>query len=400
MPRFLQALLAWARRRPGLAFCGVLGLAAVGYWQFAAPAPVVRQVSARPSPVPGLGAERALMERTLLDVQRSHEDLRLQLQEHQRAMTALQRAQETAERERLAQAQVQDKRLEDALARAHQAASTPPPPTPAVRTPRTAPPAAPVPVVVPQASPPVAKPPTIHILRREKASSFAGPPPAITRADTPQMPAGSYAAGRLVTGVMATSRAGGALPVLFAVTQPFAGPYQLGGPGVRPRATALPVDGCLMLGKAQADLGSQRVIVQLEFLSCVFPDGATFERSVKGYATGEDGTLGLYGQLETRDSAYLARTFLTSLMSGAAEAFALAKRTTVVTPFGGSQSTTTGNAGEMAGFSALAHASAQLSQFYLEQAERLMPVLWSPSGTNAHLVLQEGLSLEGLPTSL
>ena len=32
---------------------------------------------------------------------------------------------------------------------------------------------------------------------------------------------------------------------------------------------------------------------------------------------------------------YLARTFLTSLMAGASEAFALAKRTTIVTPLGG-----------------------------------------------------------------
>jgi conjugal transfer pilus assembly protein TraB len=142
------------------------------------------------------------------------------------------------------------------------------------------------------------------------------------------------------------------------------------------------------------------VLVQLDTLSCVFPDGATFERPLKGYATGEDGTLGLFGQLETRDSAYLARTFLTSLLSGAAEAFALAKRTVVVTPFGGTQSTIQGGAvGETAGFSALASATAQLSQFYLQQAAQLLPVLWAPSGTRARLILQEGLPLEGLPTS-
>ena len=78
----------------------------------------------------------------------------------------------------------------------------------------------------------------------------------------------------------------------------------------------MPIAGCLILGKAQADLASARVLVQLDTLSCVFPDGATFERPLKGYATGVDGTLGLPGRLETRDAAYLARTFLTSLDGG------------------------------------------------------------------------------------
>ena len=139
------------------------------------------------------------------------------------------------------------------------------------------------------------------------------------------------------------------------------------------------------------------MLAQLDTLSCVFPDGATFERPLKGYATGVDGTLGLPGRLETRDAAYLARTFLTSLMAGASEAFALAKRTTIVTPLGGTITTQTGQVGETAGFAALAQAAAQLSQFYLQQAERLMPVLWTESGSPAHLVLQEGLALDGLP---
>ena len=73
-----------------------------------------------------------------------------------------------------------------------------------------------------------------------------------------------------------------------------------------------------MLGKAHADLArALRVVVQLTTLSCVFPDGQTFERPLVGYATGQDGTLGLPGRLETREGAYLAKTFLTSLLAGA-----------------------------------------------------------------------------------
>jgi conjugal transfer pilus assembly protein TraB len=403
MPVFLQALLQWTRRRPALALLLGGGVGLLAYWQLQ-PAPVARPKVAQAQAVPGLGAERAILEKTLLDVQKDNEQLRLTLQEQQRTLQQMQQTQATAERERQAAAQAQEQRLEDLVRRAQQTQTARPAPKPKLQP-------APAPPVTRTASTPTAvvpEPPAgvvpraagIQILRSSTAASFAGPPPSAARADTPYLPAGAYAEGRLVTGVFATSRQGGALPVLFAVTKPFDGLFQLQGPGLRPLATALPVEGCLILGKAQADLGSQRVLVQLDTLSCVFPDGATFERPLKGYATGEDGTLGLFGQLETRDSAYLARTFLTSLLSGAAEAFALAKRTVVVTPFGGTQSTLQGGAvGETAGFSALASATAQLSQFYLQQAAQLLPVLWAPSGTRARLILQEGLPLEGLPTA-
>jgi hypothetical protein len=193
--------------------------------------------------------------------------------------------------------------------------------------------------------------------------------------------------GRLLTGLFATTRAGGALPALFAVETAFTGPNQ----------TAIPLQGCLVIGKAQADLGALRALVQLDTLACVLPNGQTFERKVTGYATGQDATLGIPGRLEHRASRYLATTFMASLVSGAAEAFARAEATTVVTPLGGSLSTVTGDVGKFGAFSALATASARLADFYLGQAEQLLPVVWVEAGKPVHLVLQQGLTIEGLP---
>jgi hypothetical protein len=403
MPVFLQAFQAWTRRRPVLALLlgGLIG--GVVYWQLIPPAPVGRPAVVKAQTLPGLGGERAVMEKTLLDVQKANEQLRLTLDEQQRTLHQLQQTQVTAERDRQAAAEAQDKHLDVMLKQAQQAQQAARQQAPAPR-PKPQPKPTAIPVEerkAPNETPPggAQKPALIHILRHDKAPSFAGLPPSITRAETPFLPAGSYAHGRVVTGVFATSRSGGALPVVFAVTREFSGPLQLGGPGVNARATALPIAGCLMLGKAQADLGSQRVIIQLETLSCVFPDLATFERPLKGFATGVDGTLGILGKLETHDSAYLAKTFLTSMLAGAAEAFRLAKQTTITTPLGGAMTTQGSHVGETAGFAALANASVQLSQFYLQQASQLLPTLWVESGVEARLVLQEGLSLDGLPTT-
>ena len=403
MPLFLHALLAWSRRRPAVALLGSGLLGWLLYGHLSPAPPVTRPVVAKAQTVPGVGAERAVMEKTLLDVQKDNATLKGALQDQERTLHQIQQAQQAAERERQAAMQAQEHRLEEILTRAQQAQR--PPQAPAPRpTPKPQP--QPAPVVVPRPAPREER----HRLPASRASKSAfcavtkrprlrDRLPRSRAATRPICRPGSYAEGRLVTGVFATSRLGGALPVLFAVTRNFHGPFQLRGPGLGPLATALPIEGCLILGKAQADLASARVLVQLDTLSCVFPDGATFERPIKGYATGVDGTLGLPGRLETRDAAYLARTFLTSLMAGASEAFALAKRTTIVTPLGGTFTTQTGQVGETAGFAALAQTAAQLSQFYLQQAERLMPVLWTDSGSPAHLVLQEGLALDGLPTT-
>jgi hypothetical protein len=69
----------------------------------------------------------------------------------------------------------------------------------------------------------------------------------------------------------------------------------------------------------------------------------------------------------------------------------------VVTPLGGSLNTVTGDVGKFAAFSALATASTRMADFYLGQAEQLLPVVWVEAGKLAHLVLQQGLTIEGLP---
>jgi conjugal transfer pilus assembly protein TraB len=307
----------------------------------------------------------------------------------------MQQAQAGDARERQAAAQAQEQKLEEILKRAQQLPKPTPQPVRVVtKTPLPAAKSAPV-----AADPPVPHDAgvKVRILRSDKAASFAGPPPAANRGDVAYLPAGSFAHARVITGAIATSRAGGALPVLFSAVGPFQPPWQLQGPGVFPVRTEMPAQGCFVLGKAQADLGANRVLVQVDLLSCVMPDAATFEVPIRGYVVDVDGSLGMVGRLETHDSAVLAKTFLTSLLAGAAESFKLAKQSSITTPLGGTITTQQGQYGEAAGFAALANASAQLSQFYLSQASQLLPTLALDAGQAARVVLQEGVSFDGFP---
>src|SRR5713101_5640668 len=120
MPMFVQALVAWSRRRPVLAFLGSGIVGWLIYTQVAPAAPIARPRVAKAQSVPGIGAERAVMEKTLLDVQKENAQLRGSLQEQERTLHQIQQAQQAAERERQAAAQAQEQRLEEVLKRAQQ----------------------------------------------------------------------------------------------------------------------------------------------------------------------------------------------------------------------------------------------------------------------------------------
>jgi hypothetical protein len=377
MPVWLRALLRWGRQHPGaVVFLAALG-GLVGYWQLqpVRPAPP-RPTPAGAQPFTGTLPAQVSLESALATVQRENEQLKQILAEQQRTLARMERDQQTRQHDYAAQAQRLEETLRQALATAE------------LERQRAPAPVAAVPVRSPT---PPKPPPVLRILRPTKEPPLP-PAPMVPAAPAPtwvQLPAGSFVRGRLLTGLFATTHAGGALPALFAVREAFTGPNQ----------TAIPLQGCLALGKAQADLASLRAIVQLTTLACVWPDGRTFEQSVAGYVTGRDGTLGVPGRLEQRAGAYLGRTFLASLVAGAAEAFAAAERTTQVTPLGGNQSAVTGDTGKFAAFSALSTASARMADFYLAQAEQLLPVVWVESGQDVQLVLQQGVTLEGLPAT-
>jgi hypothetical protein len=176
--------------------------------------------------------------------------------------------------------------------------------------------------------------------------------------------------------VLATARREGALPVLLALETPFGGPDQ----------AALPLSGCLAIGKAAADLASQRVLVQLVRLSCLLPDATVFERPMTGYVTGDDADFGIPGERVLRTGAFLSNVAMASLVA-ASEAFARTQTSTADTVIA------------QVGGTALQQSTQRLVDFFLDRAEEQIPAIWVRSGTQVRLVLQEGVTVEGLPAT-
>ena len=227
-------------------------------------------------------------------------------------------------------------------------------------------------------APAPAPPPRLRILRPEGgevAPASATPPTQPTGGPWVRLPVGSLVTGELLTGAFATKVRGDALPVLVQLRSAYTGPND----------TEIPLEGCLMIGKATADLQSVRARVEAVSLSCVLPDGTSFERGVKGYFTGEDGTLGVPGRWEFRSGRWLANlvSAMGTTAAGVYADVAIAREL--------------GTAGAILGDVGTSETTTRIQEFFLERAEEILPVVWVESQTPVYVVMLEGLTIEGLP---
>jgi type IV secretory pathway VirB10-like protein len=246
-------------------------------------------------------------------------------------------------------------------------------------------------------APPAAKQFELRVIGTPNKDTAAKRLPArLHQEDTAYLGEASVAPARMMTGILASGRgspnppgAEGDSPVLLSITGPFDSAWMLHGPGQNPEPTSVPVQGCRMFGWARADLAKGRVDIHLYLLVCVMPDKSTYPVRIRGYVADKDGSAGLVGRLETRDSAMVAKAILTGLIQETASLIGLAKSSVVVTSNAG---------GYQQPFTGVQNSIQQISQYFLDQARMLGPVLWVESGTPAQVVLLEGVALEGYPT--
>ena len=204
------------------------------------------------------------------------------------------------------------------------------------------------------------------------------PAPVVKAAPSPpprwvRLPAGSFVAGRLLSGVYATARKNAAMPVLVAVRTAYTGPNR----------RRVPLEGCLAIGKASADLASERALIQLTTLSCVLPSGESVEREVKGYVMAEDGTLGAVGKVARHTGRWLANL-------AAATAIAAGEEVARTQAPAGPSTVLLGQG------SSFSRSTARLVDFFLAKAEEVVPTIHVGAGTDVYLVMQEGVTIEGL----
>jgi hypothetical protein len=232
---------------------------------------------------------------------------------------------------------------------------------------------------------PLISPKTINNLEMAKVGE-------IRNEDNPKeryayLPLGSFVKCTLLTGVYAPSNESNPLPVLISVDEAFYGPNN----------TRIPLKGAFAIGKAIGDVVSKRAIIQIVSLSMALPDGKVFEHEGNlGYLAGEDGHLGIEGQVIYNTGRQLGLNFLSGFLAGGAEALSQAETSTVTGAYGQTSRNVTGDTGRYAMFSGLANSAQGMSNYYQKQLNTMIPAVKIEAGKKVIFVVQKGVQIEGL----
>lgn len=221
-----------------------------------------------------------------------------------------------------------------------------------------------------------------------KAKSGAGvisfPVKEVSREKTTGVviPPGSYVKAKLMTGVEAPE--GRTFPVLMQLDYAY----------IVPNKKRLDLSGCFMIAKSQGDLSTERVQMQATKLSCVGQDGKMFEREVNGFvADDKDNSFAVMGSVNSKQDRVATMAFLSSVVEGVGKGLQQAQTTQSMNPLGGTSSIVTGSNMAYLGAGGASNAASQVTQWYLRQAQNLLPTINVGSGQDVWVVMQDTVRL-------
>lgn len=204
------------------------------------------------------------------------------------------------------------------------------------------------------------------------------------------IPTGSIIKSVLLSGMDAptmTQAKSSPLPVLMKVTDL----------SILPNFFKYDIIDCFLMGEGYGDLTSERAYVRVNNLSCITNKREHIDMSLQGAVSGEDGKLGLKGEVVTKQGALLARTLVAGFLQGVGESFANQNQI-VTSGWGG---TTTTNANQTAQesiqagmFQGLSTAAEKLADFYLKMADQVTPVIEISAGREVNVIVTQMTELD------
>jgi conjugal transfer pilus assembly protein TraB len=202
------------------------------------------------------------------------------------------------------------------------------------------------------------------------------------------IPAGAFAKTVLLSGLDASS-------AMTASSDPRPMLLRLIDPGTLPRRFQSDLKDCHCTASAYGDLSSERVYARLEKLTCIErTTGEIIETQVAGYIAGSDGKAGIRGVVASKDGQFLGRSLVGGVFAGLSNVANPQNRQAQVNPFAmGGKQPSPPNIGDMftAGMaSGVSTALDRLSQYYIDRAEQLQPVIQIAAGQVVDIVFTEG----------
>lgn len=143
---------------------------------------------------------------------------------------------------------------------------------------------------------------------------------------------------------------------------------------------------CRLHATSFGDLASERVYMAPDLLSCIKPNGDILETSVQGYVAGEDGKIGLRGEIIARDAEKLQGAFQAGVLSGFSGVASTSQGVTSVSPLGTTKSYSASDSFKSATAGGVSSGFDMLAKYKIKQAENMHPIIQIGSGREVDVV--------------
>lgn len=200
--------------------------------------------------------------------------------------------------------------------------------------------------------------------------------------------AGSFAKATLLGGVDAST-------AMNASSDPRPILLRLIDRGTLPNQFKSKLKDCHIIASSYGDISSERVYGRLEKMSCVVIDtGLIIETEVAGYITGEDGRAGIRGTVVAKDTQMLMNSLGIGVLAGIGKV--VTPQANLLNPFDTSNKYLKGPSAKdqfKQGFGEGASSALdRLSQYYIDKAENIQPVVQIAAGRVVDVVFTEGVN--------
>ena len=192
------------------------------------------------------------------------------------------------------------------------------------------------------------------------------------------IPSGSRVKATMLTGM--ETGFGQKEPVLIAIDQEM----------ILPNNYKVDLKGCVALGKASGDESKERVCIEIYTLACFTQEGEAIERKMRAFiADDEDSSHCAIGRVNTKGHKAVYKSALAEMISGAGKILQASTTLTGLSPLGSIAKTVTGSGIKSVIGGGIAKGSQTMANWWLNQANMMMPSIDVKAGRGIWLVTLE-----------
>ena len=213
--------------------------------------------------------------------------------------------------------------------------------------------------------------------------------PKVKKEDFLYIPSGAIISGVFLNGIDAPTGKS-------SQKNPFPTLIRIQKDAILPNYYTADIRECFLLMSGYGDLSSERAFLRGETISCIRSDGKIIDGKLESYAVGDDGKAGVRGRLVSKQGQIIARSLLAGFAGGFAEMFDTTAAPTLNTSSDGTiryEDVYSSKAVKGGAAKGVSQALTRISDFYMDLAEAVYPVIEVDAGRQVDVVVSKGAKL-------